>query len=235
MENHKIVSRKEWLSARRALLAEEKELTRKRDEVSAHRRELPWVLVDKLYTFDTAGGPKTLGDLFEGRTQLLAYHFMFDPSWEQGCKSCSFWADTYNGIGAHLNQRDVTLVAISRAPLDKLLRFRERMGWSFEWVSSFHNDFNHNFHVSFTEEEIASGQIHYNFDVTKPFGSEAPGISVFCRDDQGAIYHTYSCYARGLDMMNAAYQHLDLVPKGRDEQSLSYPMAWVRLHDRYGS
>lgn len=235
MGKHKIVSRKEWLSARRALLAEEKELTRKRDEVSAHRRELPWVLVDKSYTFDTAGGQKTLGDLFEGRTQLLAYHFMFDPSWEQGCKSCSFWADTYNGIGAHLNQRDVTLLAISRAPLDKLLRFRERMGWSFEWVSSFHNDFNYDFHVSFTEEEIASGQIHYNFDVTKPFGSEAPGISVFCRDEQGAIYHTYSCYTRGLDMMNATYQHLDLVPKGRDEQALSYPMAWVRLHDRYGS
>jgi predicted dithiol-disulfide oxidoreductase (DUF899 family) len=230
---HDVVSHEEWLVARKALLAQEKEFTRRRDELSASRRALPWERVEKSYVFAGPAGRQTLSELFAGRSQLLVYHFMFDPSWEEGCKSCSFWADNYNGVIAHLGQRDVTLVAVSTAPLEKLETFRRRMGWSFGWVSSAETDFNRDYGVSFTPEDRAQGRNRYNYDTATFGGSEAPGISVFYKDPSGAIFHTYSCYARGLDMVNGAYQLLDLVPKGRDEGGLPYPMAWVRHRDRY--
>ncbi len=231
--SHPVVSREKWLEARRALLAREKQLTRLRDELSEQRRALPWVRVEKPYLFDAEQGKRTLADLFDGRSQLLVYHFMFPASWEAGCKSCSFWADGYDGIAVHLRQRDVALVAVSKAPLEKLLAFRRRMGWSFPWVSSAQGDFNRDFGVSFTPEEIASRRPLYNFGTT-PFGvEEAPGVSVFARDAAGNLFHTYSCYSRGLDTLNPAYQLLDLVPKGRDEDGLPHPMAWLRLHDSY--
>ena len=229
---HRVVSRDEWLVERRALLEREKALTRERDALATLRRELPWVRVEKDYLFDGPRGPETLADLFAGRSQLLVYHFMFPESWENACKSCSFWADGYAGILPHLEHRDVTLVVVSKAPLAKLEAFRARMGWPFKWVSSARNDFNRDFGVSFTPEEIASGLPVYNFGTT-PFGvEEAPGVSVFCRA-AAQIFHTYSCYSRGLDTLNVAYQHLDLVPKGRDESGLPYPMAWLRHHDSY--
>lgn len=234
MKPNAVVSREEWLAERKRLLAKEKEFTRLRDELSSERRELPWVRVEKDYVFDAPGGKQTLSDLFEGRSQLVVYHFMFGPNWEQGCKSCSFWADNFNGIIVHLNHRDVTMVAVSRAPLEKLEPFRKRMGWGFKWVSSFGNDFNRDYHVSFSKEEIARGEMVYNFQPTKFPSDEAPGISVFHKNEKGEVFHTYSCYARGLDMLNGAYHYLDLVPKGRDEESLSHTMEWVRLHDRYG-
>lgn len=233
MNKHRVVSREEWGAARQALLREEKQLTRLRDRVSQARRELPWVRVAKEYAFDGPNGTESLSDLFDGRSQLLVYHFMFDPSWDEGCKSCSFWADNFNGVVVHLQQRDVTMVAVSRAPFEKIEAFRKRMGWSFKWVSSVHTDFNHDYHVSFSPEELAAGQVLYNY-APSDFGSpEAPGISVFYTEKDGDIFHTYSCYARGLDAINGAYQLLDLVPKGRDEEGLPYPMAWVRYHDAY--
>ena len=233
MDTHRVVSREEWVAARLGLLREEKELTRLRDQLSQARRELPWVRVTKEYVFDGPNGPKTLSDLFAGRGQLLVYHFMFDPSWSEGCKSCSFWADNFNGAVVHLGQRDVTMVAVSRSPHEKLEAFRKRMGWSFKWVSSFHTDFNRDYHVSFSPEELAAGKVLYNYSPSD-FGSpEAPGISVFYTEKDGSIFHTYSCYARGLDAINGAYQLLDLLPKGRDEEGLPYPMAWVRYHDAY--
>ncbi len=231
MTNHQVVSKDEWLTARQAFLTKEKEFTRLRDQLSQQRRELPWVKVDKAYVFDGPDGKETLADLFAGRSQLLVYHFMFDPEWEAGCKSCSFWADNYNGVLAHLNQRDVTHVTISRAPLATLEAFKQRMGWNFKWVSAFENDFNYDYHVSFTPDDIASGQKLYNFETSSFLAPEAPGISVFYKDEQGDIFHTYSTYSRGLDMMNTAYHHLDLVPKGRDENGAS--MAWLRLRDEY--
>jgi len=234
MQAPKIVSREEWLEARRRLLAKEKDLTRARDEVARNRRELPWVRIEKRYEFEGADGKESLGDLFAGRSQLLIYHFMLGPGWDEGCPSCSFWADGYDGMVVHLGNRDVTFVVVSRGPLAAIEAYRKRMGWRFKWVSSFGSDFNYDFHVSFTPEEMAKGEMEYNFAKTKFPSEEAPGISVFHRDPDGAVFHTYSCYARGLDPMNAAYQHLDLVPKGRDEDGLPYPMAWVRRHDRYG-
>jgi len=229
----RIVNHDEWLLARRKLLEREKELTRLRDEVAAERRMLPRVRVEKSYLFETEEGERTLAELFRGRSQLLVYHFMFAPSWEAGCKHCSFWADGYDGIVSHLGARDVTLVAVSKAPLAKLIAFKRRMGWSFPWVSSAHNDFNRDCSVSFTQEEIASGQPVYNF-ATQAFGiEEAPGVSVFWRGPDEALFHTYSTYSRGLDILNPAYNLLDLVPKGRDEDDLPYAMAWVRLHDLY--
>jgi predicted dithiol-disulfide oxidoreductase (DUF899 family) len=231
MNRPTIVARETWLAARKELLAKEKELTRQRDRLSAERRALPWVKVDKAYVFEGPAGKETLADLFAGRGQLLVYHFMFGPDWEEGCPSCSFWADNYNGITQHLKHRDVQLVAISRAPIAKLEAYRRRMGWSFKWVSSLGSDFNRDYHVSFTPEE--KGSAYYNYREGGFSGSEAPGISVFFKDEGGAIFHTYSCYARGLDAMNSAYQLLDLVPKGRDEDGLPHPMAWVRRHDRY--
>jgi predicted dithiol-disulfide oxidoreductase (DUF899 family) len=227
-----VVSRAEWTRAREALLQREKELTRLRDAISRQRRELPWVRIDKEYRFDTPQGPRTLARLFEGRSQLLIYHFMLDPSWAEGCKSCSFWADSYNGIGVHLAARDVTMVTVSRAPLPQIEAFKQRMGWSFPWVSSHGSDFNRDFHVTFTDEE-RQGDVYYNYGRRRFGSSEAPGASAFARDDAGAVYHTYSCYARGLDALNSAYQWLDLTPKGRAEDGLKYPMAWVRHHDRY--
>ena len=233
MQNHKVVSSDAWLVARKEFLDKEKEFTRLRDQLSQQRRELPWVKVEKEYIFDGPNGKETLAELFAGRSQLLVYHFMFDPSWTEGCKSCSFWADNYNGMIVHLNHRDVTMVTISRAPLEKLEAYKKRMGWGFKWVSSFANDFNRDYHVSFTPEEQEKGEVYYNYKVGRPFSPEAPGISVFYKDEKGNIFHTYSCYARGLDMLNGAYHSLDLVPKGRDEAGLSSPQAWVRRHDQY--
>lgn len=233
MKNHKVVSREEWLVARKEHLAKEKELTRLRDQLSRERRDLPWVKVDKEYAFDGPNGRETLSDLFEGRNQLLVYHFMFDPSWSEGCKSCSFWADNYSNIIVHLNHRDVTMVTISKAPLDILEAYKKRMGWKFKWVSSFHTDFNRDYHVSFTPEERQKGEVYYNYGGSKFFSSEGPGISVYYKDETARIFHTYSCYARGLDMVNGAYHLLDLVPKGRDEADLPHSMAWLRHRDKY--
>jgi len=233
MPRNRIVSREEWVAARIQHLAEEKEFTRRRDELSCARRALPWVKIDKAYEFDTSAGSRTLADLFDGRIQLIVYHFMYGPDWSDGCKSCSFWADNFDGAIVHLNHRDVTMIAVSRAPLATLLAYRKRMGWRFEWVSSYGNEFNRDFGVSFTPEEMARGEMTYNYRVGKFPSDEAPGISVFYRSDTGEVFHTYSCYARGLDMLNGTYHYLDLVPKGRDEDDLPYSMAWLRHHDKY--
>ena len=231
MQQHKIVSRDEWLAARKALLAKEREFTHERDRLSAQRRELPWVKVEERYVFEGRDGKVALPELFAGSSQLIVYHFMFGPDWQEGCPSCSFWADNYNGIAIHLKHRDAQLVAVSRAPMAKLEAYRKRMGWSFTWVSSLGNSFNRDYHVSFAPEELKDA--YYNYD-RRGFGvTEAPGLSVFAKDAAGDVFHTYSCYARGLDAMNSAYQLLDLVPKGRDEAGLSHPMAWIRRHDRY--
>ena len=233
MENHKVVSREEWLVARQHHLTKEKEFTRLRDELSRQRRELPWEKVDKKYVFDGPNGKETLSDLFAGRSQLLVYHFMFGPEWNEGCPSCSFWADNFNNIIVHLNQRDVTMVAISKAPLEKLTAFQKRMGWTFKWLSSFGNDFNRDYHVSFTPEELEKGAMYYNYRIGKFGRDEAPGLSAFYKNTEGTVFHTYSCYGRGLDMLNSAYHHMDVLPKGRDEAGLSYSQAWVKHHDRY--
>jgi predicted dithiol-disulfide oxidoreductase (DUF899 family) len=233
MEQHKVVSRQEWIEARRAHLAHEKEFTRARDRLSEERRALPWVKVDKPYMFDSADGETSLADLFKGRSQLVVQHLMYPPEWEEACKSCSFWADGFEGILPHLAARDTTLAAVSRAPLSKLLLFKQRMGWTFDWVSSANNDFNYDYGVSFTPDEVEAGAKIYNFGTSGFHIEEAPGISVFYRNEACEIFHTYSCFARGLDMMNAAYHYLDLTPLGRHEDGLPYPMAWVRLHDQY--
>ncbi len=234
MENHTIVASAEWLEARKHLLAKEKEFTRLRDQLSQQRRDLPWERVDKEYVFEGSAGKETLSELFAGRQQLIVYHFMFDPNDEEGCPSCSFWADNFNGGIVHLNQRDVSLVAVSRAPLRKLEAFKRRMGWSFKWVSSFASDFNYDYHVSFTPEQLASGEASYNYVVGNPGGADREGISVFYKDQSGDVFHTYSAYARGIDMVNGAYQFLDLVPKGRDEAGHDDTQYWVRHHDKYG-
>ena len=231
---HQIVSQEEWLAARRQHLSEEKEFTRLRDRLSAARRALPWVRVEKDYVFDTPDGKETLAELFDGRSQLLVYHFMFGPGWEQGCPSCSFLSDHIDGANLHLAQRDVTLLAVSRAPLPQIEAFRKRMGWRFKWVSSCGNDFNRDYHVSFTQDEMAQGEVYYNYGMTEFPSEEAPGISAFYKDPDAAVFHTYSAYARGLDMLVGAYNYLDLAPKGRDEAALPWTMAWVRHHDRYG-
>jgi predicted dithiol-disulfide oxidoreductase (DUF899 family) len=233
MQPHPIVSREEWTAARRQHLAHEKEYTAARDRLNAERRALPWVRVEKAYSFDGPDGAQTLADLFAGRSQLVVQHFVFAPDWEEGCKSCSFWADGFERMIPHLAARDTTLVAISRAPLPKLNAFKRRMGWTFDWLSSARSDFNYDYGVAFTSEQIAQGAKTYNFG-SSGFGIEdAPGISVFYRDEKGEIFHTYSCFARGLDMMNAAYHYLDLTPLGRHEEGLPYPMDWLRLRDRY--
>jgi predicted dithiol-disulfide oxidoreductase (DUF899 family) len=229
--NHKVVSLNEWLEARKQFLTQEKEFTRLRDQLSQQRRQLPWVKVQKNYVFDGPGGKMALAELFEGRSQLVVYHFMFAPDSEP-CRSCSFWADSFNGVRVHLNHRDVTLVAISRAPWEKLEAFKRRMGWNFKWVSSGNNDFNYDYHVSFAPEAL-KGQVQYNYAKQKTDESEWPGVSVFYKDGNGNIYHTYSAYARGIDILNTAYNYLDLVPKGRDEAELEWSMAWVRYHDKY--
>ncbi len=233
VNNHPVVSHEAWLAARKALLVKEKEFTRLRDELSRERRALPWEQVEKPYLFDGPSGKETLADLFEGRSQLVVYHFMFAPDWEDGCPGCSFWADSFNGLGVHLRQRDVSFIAISRAPLAKIDTFKRRMGWSFKWVSSGGNDFNYDYQVSFTPETLDAGTAVYNYAKTDMKSSDLPGVSVFYRDESGNVYHTYSAYARGIDAVNAAYQYLDLVPKGRDEDELPSPNAWWRHHDRY--
>ena len=229
---HRVVTRAEWLAERSALLVKEKAFSRQREELAQQRRALPWVRVDKPYRFDTAAGARSLAELFGARAQLIVYHFMFKPEAAAGCAHCSFWADHYSGMVAHLQQRDVSFVAVSRAPLPKLLAFRERMGWSFDWVSCGDGDFNHDFHASFTPEELASGQVYYNYARSPAGPADREGISVFWRDAAGDVFHTYSCYARGIDMMNGTYQFLDLVPKGRDEPP-GQAQHWVRYHDRY--
>jgi predicted dithiol-disulfide oxidoreductase (DUF899 family) len=235
MTDHQIVSHEQWVEARKQLLAREKELTRLRDQLSQARRDLPWERVTKEYVFDGPDGRERLAELFAGRSQLVVYHFMFAPDWEAGCKNCSFWADNFERNVVHLAARDVTMIAVSRAPFPKLDAFRRRLGWTFKWVSSAGNDFNFDYHVSFTPEELAGGKVYYNYAWTDGRISELPGISVFYRDESGNIFHTYSCYARGLDMMNTAYHYLDLVPKGRDEaEQRPNPMAWVRYRDSYG-
>ena len=235
MPTNQVVSHEQWLAARTELLEKEKEFTKLRDEITAQQRNLPWEKVEKDYTYRGAEGEVSLADLFAGRSQLIVYHFMFDPSWDEGCKSCSMIADHYDRIIVHLNARDVTFVTVSRAPLDKLLAFRQRMGWEFEWVSSLESDFNWDFNVSFTPEQLETGEVYYNYRKGKEFPvAEAPGISVFYQDENGDIFHTYSVFARGLDLFLGVYNFLDIVPKGRDEESLQYGMEWVRHHDRYG-
>jgi predicted dithiol-disulfide oxidoreductase (DUF899 family) len=234
MEHHKVVPHEEWIAARKKLLAAEKEFTRLRDELSQQRRDLPWERVDKEYVFETLNGKRTLAQLFDGRHQLIVQHFMLGPDWEEGCKSCSFWADNFNGTDIHLQHRDVTFLAVSSAPLAKIEAYRKRMGWTFKWVSSFGSDFNFDYHVSFRPQDLAKGEVVYNYARLQTSMSEFPGISVFYRDADDAVFHTYSCYARGLDMLNGAYHYLDLVPKGRDEAGLPFTMSWVRHHDRYG-
>ena len=233
VRNHRVVSHAEWLAASEKFLVKEKEFTRKRDELSRMRRELPWERVEKNYVFDGPNGKETLAALFENRSQLIVYHFMFPPEWSEGCKHCSFWADSFNGIPIHLNHRDVTFVAVSRAPFDKIEAFRKRMGWSFKWLSSFNTDFNYDFQASFGEDDLKRGTAYYNFGQLDPGMTDREGTSVFYKDEGGNIFHTYSTYARGIDLMNAAYNYLDLAPTGRDEENLSASQAWVRHHDRY--
>ncbi len=227
------MSQAEWLAARKDLLAREKDFTRQRDALTAERQKLPWVRVEKEYVFDTSGGKETLADLFGGKSQLIVYHFMLGPGWQEGCQSCSLIADHFDGMTVHLAHRDVTLLAVSRAPLPQIEAFQSRMGWRFKWVSSYGNDFNHDYQVSFTKDELAAGQVYYNYTTTTFPSEEAPGLSVFHQDGSGGIFHTYSCYARGLENLMGVYSYLDLVPKGRDEDGLKFSMAWVRHHDKY--
>jgi predicted dithiol-disulfide oxidoreductase (DUF899 family) len=232
-ETPTVISPEKWLAARRELLRQEKEYTKLRDQLAQRRRELPWTKVEKPYRFDSPTGPVSLAELFEGRSQLIVQHFMFGPGWEEGCKSCSFMMDHFNPTIPHLNARDVSFAAISHAPLVEILPFKARLGWVANWVSSHGTDFNYDFHVSFTEKEIAGGKVYYNYTRQEfPF-EEAPGISVFARDAAGNVYHTYSTYGRGVEVVMATYNLLDLVPKGRAEDGLEYDMEWIRYHDRY--
>jgi len=231
IEIPKIVSENEWLTARRELLRKEKDFTRLRDELTAQRRELPWVKVGKRYEFEGSLGRQTLPDLFDGQSQLVIYHFMFDPDWDAGCKSCSFWADNFNPLVVHLKHRDTTMMAISRAPYEKIAAYKKRMGWTFNWVSSYGSDFNFDYHVSFTPEELAKKEGLYNFVTQNPQSPELPGVSVFYRDPAGTVFHTYSAYSRGIDLLNTAYNYLDITPKGRDEGG--HGMRWLRRHDEY--
>jgi predicted dithiol-disulfide oxidoreductase (DUF899 family) len=233
-EKNKVVSSEEWIKARKELLVMEKEFTRLRDELSQRRRELPWEKVEKEYVFDGPNGKETLAQLFGKSMQLIVYHFMFAPEWEAGCPSCSFWADNFNGIDVHLKHRDTSFVAISRAPYEKLNAYRHRMGWNFKWLSASGNDFAYDLHASYTPEEMASeAMINYKKAKPRPQGSDDVAISVFSKGLNGDVFHTYSAYARGVDMMNGAYHYLDLTPKGRDEASHDNPQFWVRRHDEY--
>ena len=229
-----VVSRAEWLEARKNLLLKEKSYTRQGDALAAERRDLPWVRVDKDYVFDAPGGKESLADLFEGRSQLIVQHFMFGPGWKEGCPSCSFMADHVAGALVHLAHRDVTFVAVSRAPLTEIEAFKKRMGWGFKWVSSAGNDFNFDYGVSFTKEEMAKGKVNYNYRMESFSSEEAPGISVFSQNEAGDVFHTYSTYGRGVESMMGTYRFLDVVPKGRDEVGPASTMGWVRHHDRYG-
>ncbi|WP_426338983.1 DUF899 domain-containing protein [Pseudoduganella sp. S-14] len=228
-----IVNQEQWVAQRKALLVREKELMRQQDLLASARRALPWVRVDKQYVFDTPQGKRSLSDLFEGRSQLVVQHFMFAPGQERGCSHCSYMADHTDGALAHLAQRDVSVVAVSRAPLASLERMRKEMGWRFKWVSSGDSDFNYDFHVSFAPEEMAAGEVYYNYTSQAFPHEDAPGVSVFYKDDAGTVYHTYSTYGRGVEVMMHTYRFLDLTPLGRHEDDLPYTMAWVRHHDRY--
>lgn len=230
MTEHQVVTHGEWLDARKALLLEEKEFTRRRDELSRRRRELPWERVATEYVFESEHGPETLVELFEDRGQLVVYHFMYPPEWDAGCPSCSFWADSFDANVVHLAARDIRLVAVSKASLDKLLAYRERMGWSFHWVSSAANSFNRDFGVGFEPEQQDTPA--YNYGTLTPGMSEREGVSVFAKDADGAVFHTYSSYARGIDLLNAAYNYIDLTPKGRNEEQ-GRSQSWVRRHDEY--
>jgi predicted dithiol-disulfide oxidoreductase (DUF899 family) len=232
---HSIVSQEKWLQRRKELLSKEKELTRLRDRLNAERRELPWVRVEKNYLFDAPGGKVSLKELFAGRSQLVIYHFMFGPDWNEGCPSCSFVSDHIDGALPHLAARDATMVMVSRAPLAKIEAFEKRMGWRFTWVSSYGSDFNSDFRVSFTKDEMAQGKVNYNYAMQEFPSEEAPGISVFYKDTGGDVFHTYSSYGRGLEQLVGTYMILDMVPKGRDEDKLGFTMEWVRHHDRYGT
>jgi predicted dithiol-disulfide oxidoreductase (DUF899 family) len=234
MHNRNIVSSEEWLEARRSLLEEEKAFTRLRDSLSLKRRQLPWVKVDKSYSFEGVNGRQSLSDLFDGCSQLIVYHFMYGPEWEDACPSCSFLADNFNGIDIHLRHRDASLVAISRASASQLQAYQKRMGWEFKWLSSKHTDFNYDYQASFTPEQMEKGEMLYNYKMGQFPAEESPGISIFYRDERGQIFHTYSCYARGLDMLIGAYHYMDLLPKGRDEDELDFTMAWLRRRDQYG-
>lgn len=233
LDNHRIVSKDEWLAARSALLKKEKEFTVLRDKLGQQQRDMPWVSVDKEYLFVGPNGKQTLSDLFDGRTQLIVYHFMYDPNWDAGCPSCSFWADNFNGIVVHLNQRDVTMIAVSRAPYSKIEEYKKRMGWNFKWVSSYDNDFNFDYHVSFTPKELSEKKAFYNYNLQDTHSPEREGVSVFYKDTADHVFHTYSAYARGIDVLNVAYHYLDLVPKGRDEDGHEFSQFWVRRHDEY--
>jgi predicted dithiol-disulfide oxidoreductase (DUF899 family) len=233
LQHPKVVSEAEWISERKKLLAKEKEFSRQRDELSRLRREMPWEKVEKKYEFEGPNGKESLADLFGGRHQLIVYHFMFGPGWSEGCPSCSFLGDHFDGSTIHLANRDTTLVVVSRAPLAQIAAFKKRMGWKFKWVSSFGSDFNYDYHVSFTKDQLAKGKVDYNYDMTQFPAEEAPGASVFYKEENGNVFHTYSTYARGLDIFLGAYNFLDITPKGRDEAGLAHSMAWVRHHDRY--
>jgi predicted dithiol-disulfide oxidoreductase (DUF899 family) len=231
MAKHEVVAHDAWVAARTELLAQEKEFTRLRDELGRRRRELPWEVVEKEYVLDGAQGRQSLAELFDGRSQLVVYHFMFAPEDEEGCPHCSFWADSFDANVVHLKARDVTFVAVSRAPYPKLAAYRERMGWTFPWLSAAESDFNFDYRVSFTPEEQANGGV-YNYVEQSSLLPDREGVSVFFRDEAGATFHTYSAYARGIDLLNAAYNYIDLVPKGRDEEGRP-PQFWVRRHDAY--
>lgn len=229
----KVVSHADWLAARSEFLSKEKEFTRLRDELSRQRRALPWEKAEKRYEFDSTKGKVTLADLFDGRSQLIVYHFMFGPGWDAGCPSCSYLADHFDGTTVHLANRDTTLAVVSHAPLAEIEAFKKRMGWKFQWVSSFGSDFNFDYHVSFKPEERSNSKVYYNFAFEEFPPDEGPGLSVFAKDAAGEVFHTYSSYARGLDILVGAYNFLDLVPKGRDEDALAFSMSWVRHHDKY--
>jgi predicted dithiol-disulfide oxidoreductase (DUF899 family) len=228
-----VVSHAEWIAARKNFLNKEKEFSRLRDELSRQRRELPWEKVEKKYVFEGPRGKETLSDLFGGRSQLIVYHFMLGPGWNEGCPGCSFVSESVDGAVVHVAQRDITLLAVSRATLPEIEAFKKRMGWRFKWVSSFGNEFNFDYHVSFTKDEVTKGEGYYNYEVSRSIGEERPGASVFYKNEKGELFHTYSTYERGLDMLIAAYNYIDLTPKGRDESGLNHPMDWLRHHDRY--
>jgi len=232
VREHKVVSHEKWIAARKALLANEKKFSKLRDQLNRQRRELPWEKIEKKYVFEAVGGKETLADLFDGKDQLLVYHFMFGPGWKEGCPHCSFWADHFDSVNFHIGQRDTTFAVISRAPLKEIAPFKKRMGWKFKWVSSFGTDFNFDFNVSFTPEQIKSGVLPYNYGKLKMEIDELQGVSAFYKDSRGDIYHTYSSYSRGIDLMNTTYNFLDLTAKGRDENPES-SQDWVRHHDEY--
>ncbi len=230
LANHPVVSREQWLAARKKLLEQEKEHTHARDRLSAERRKLPWVKIDKNYVFEGPDGPATLADLFDGRSQLIVYHFMFGPGWKEGCTGCSFISDHVDAARQHFEQRDVSFAAVARAPLAEFAPYKKRMGWQFPWVSSAKNDFNFDFNVSYTAEQVASGKVTYNYATIEPWGEEAHGVSVFYKNEAGEIFHTYSTYARGAETALGTFMFMDLTPLGRNEEST---MNWLRRHDEY--